>query len=357
MSDDSSEPKKYPPTEKKLQDLAKKGQFPKTELAEPTLELFVFICVFTSIIYMIFDQSNEWLTVLLYVDIPIGLDIMLSIIGFSIGLLMLLKLTMAVFNWVMINKCVINTESLGLKMDKLSPVNGVKNIFGVDALSRSFRKIFELLLLLFILKYVFDISSGEISELVEINNFTSFLYNLLLIVFLFSVIFIVFGVTAGSIDFLAEKYHFHQKNKMTFTEMKNEMKETEGSPEVKSERRRLMREVMESPITKGRKPDFALANPTHILVPICYDPSKEKIPVVLKISTDDLAQEEKHRLVNNDVPVIEHKALAQAFYAKMKSGEDFIPKEFYRDVALILSALNKYKKERKNAKDQQKRNM
>ncbi|ASU22420.1 type III secretion protein [Vibrio qinghaiensis] len=343
---ESTEPKKYPPTDKKLRDLKKKGQFPKTELAEPTLELIAFVLIFSGMIFLMFKHNDEWFEVMLYADAQVGFHLVMSILGLFIGSVLIIKLVMATISWVLINNTVINTESLGFKIEKIHPVTGFKNIFGVEALSRALRKVLELLFLLFLIKYVFDITNGELNILKETNNSSDFLYKFMFYIVLVSIIYIVYGICVGSVDFLVERYHFHQKNRMTFTEMKNEMKETEGSPEIKSERKRKMREVMDSPIVKGRHPTFALANPTHILVPICYDLNIDRAPVVLQICTDLLAQEERKRLQEMNVPIIENKLLARAFYRKMKNGEDFIPKEFYHDVAIILSAL----KRQKNAK-------
>ncbi|EIF5069287.1 EscU/YscU/HrcU family type III secretion system export apparatus switch protein, partial [Vibrio parahaemolyticus] len=97
----------------------------------------------------------------------------------------------------------------------------------------------------------------------------------------------------------------------------------------------------------GRKPTFAVANPTHILVPISYEPKIEKIPVVLKISTESLALYERKRLEEQGIPIIENIPLARSLYRNMKSGEDFLPKEFYRDVAVIISTLNRQKNVKK----------
>lgn len=347
MSNESTEPKKYPPTEKKLRDLRKKGQFPKTELAEPTMELVVFALIFIGSIYFLFASANDWFEAMLYADITMGLDIVYTVIAWGIFILLMIKLVMATISWVMLNKNVINTESLGLKMEKISPVTGAKNIFGIEAISRSLRKVLELVFLLFLLKYVSDIGGSELTVLAQINNTSYFIYNLMLYVGLVSLLFFVYGVSLGCVDFMVETYHFNHKNRMTFTEMKNEMKETEGSPEMKSERRRQMREVMETPMTKGRKPTFAIANPTHILVPICYDRLIDKVPVVLKITTESFALEERRRLEALNIPILEHRGLARAFYKSMRTGEDYIPKAFYRDIAIILLELDR----RANAKN------
>lgn len=344
----TTETKKYPPTPKKLKDLQRRGQFPKTELVEPTLELIVFTVIFTVILHYLFEQVNEWLASMIHADIEVGAGVMISVVSVTIVLLVLLKLAVVILNWVMVNKSVINTENLGCKIEKINPVNGFKNIFGIEAISRSIRKILELLFLLFLLKYVFDVIGERVYKLNEINNSSYFLYSFMFYFSSVSLLFIVYGICTGCLDYLVERYHFMQKNRMTFTEMRNELKETEGSPEIKDKRKQKMREVMESPVTKGRVPTFALANPTHILVPICYDPKIERIPVVLKIYVDSLAQEERKRLMAMNVPIIENKPLARAFLRTMSTGENFIPKAFYRDIALILSALNRYKNAKKN---------
>lgn len=347
--EETTEPKKYPPTEKKLRDLKQKGQFPKTELAEPTLELVVFTIIIIFALYYLFEYTDEWLSTVLYADVNVGLATGVVVLWWCVSGLFFLKLLMVLFEWVIINKAVISTEGLGLKMDKINPVNGVKNIFGVEAISRSFRKILELLFLLFLLKYVADVLGSQLYQLNEINNYPYFIYYLMYSILAASAFYLIFGVCVGTVDFMAEKYHFLQKNRMTFTEMKNELKETEGSPEIKYERKRLMREVMESPVTQGRKPNFALANPTHILVPICYDPKIERVPVVLRICTELLALEERKRLESMDIPIIENIPLTRAVYSKMKQGDDFLPKEFFRDVAVIISNLKRQKNVKKNA--------
>lgn len=341
---ESSEPKKYPPTAKKLRGLKKKGQFPKTELAQPTLELVVFTFIFIASIFLAFEHINQWIEMMLYADVGIGLSSMIDTIGWAIAGLVGLKLVVTLLNWVVLNNTVVNTESLGFKMEKINPVTGFKNIFGLEAMSKALRKVLELLFLLFLLKYIFDVVGGDLTSLREMNNQSYFIYYLMSFVGLSSAAFVVYGVCVGCVDYLVERFHFHKKNRMTFTEMKNEMKETEGSPEIKSERRRRMREVMDSPITKGRKPTFALANPTHILVPICYEPGIDKAPLVLTIRTDSLAREERQRLVALNVPIIENRPLARAVYKIMKTGDEYIPKEFYRDVAVIISTLKRQKK-------------
>lgn len=340
---ESSEPKKYPPTEKKLNDLRSKGQFPKTEFAIPTIELFAFAFIIVTTLDYLFENANQWLTSLINADISTDANVFFIVMNWAVGLLLVFKIIATVLNWIFLNKAVISTEELGFKIEKISPASGLKNIFGLEMLSRSLRNVMELVFLLLLIKYVFDVYfENELSRLDSINNVVFFIQTLLSYTFVTALLFVIYGVCAGMVDFMIERFHFHHKNRMTYTEMKNELKETEGSPLIKAERKKIMREVMNLPMLEGRRPSFALANPTHILVPICYDPEVDILPVVLRIYTDLMAQEERKRLLLMDIPVIENKLLARAFYHKMNTGENFIPTIFYRDVALIIAALKKY---------------
>ena len=122
---ESSEPKKYPPTAKKLRGLKKKGQFPKTELAQPTLELVVFTFIFIASIFLAFEHINQWIEMMLYADVGIGLSSMIDTIGWAIAGLVGLKLVVTLLNWVVLNNTVVNTESLGFKMEKNKPCHRV----------------------------------------------------------------------------------------------------------------------------------------------------------------------------------------------------------------------------------------
>jgi len=339
----TSEPKKFPPTAKKLKDLAKKGQFPKTELAEPTIDVLAFALVFVCAITIVFTYMNFLFEVAIVAKVQVVFSLALKAMSILVVVLFLVKLVLTLIQWVTLNKGIINKEALGVKVEKVSPVQGFKNIFGGEALSKSFRKVFELLFLLFLLKYIFDVAGVQINYIRIANNTEYVVYLLCITTVLVTIFYFIFGVSVGVIDYLFEKYHFNKKNMMTFTEIKNEMKETEGAPEVKSERRRKMKAVMQEPMMRQRVPSFALANPTHILIPICYEDKIDKVPIILDISVDRRAQDEKERLSNQGVPIIENKKLTRKIYKKVREGNQELPEEFYKNVAIIISALKRKK--------------
>jgi len=197
------------------------------------------------------------------------------------------------------------------------------------------------LFLLFFLRYVFDTYGIEINKLHKVSNSAYFIYDLIYYISFVSLFMFVFGVSVGAVDYLCEHFRFTKKNMMTMTEMKNEMKDTEGSPQIKGERKMKMRELMNEPMTKGRRPTFAIANPTHILVPICFEYQIDAAPLVLDIYTDHMALEKRQYLESLDIPIIENIPLARGIAKKMKVGGVYLDKEFFRDVALIIVALKR----------------
>ena len=341
---ESNEPKQFPPSEKKLRDLKKKGQFPKTQFSDPVSHLMFFVISFVFFIYYLFDKYDQILEISFHADVYAITSTVADQILYICALLLLGKIIFNALLWVLVNKSVVNSQGLKMKLDQLNPATGFKNAFGIQALSKSLRLVIELVALLFLMKYSYDIFKDRIEFLAVINNAECSIQTFLDLTIYSAFFFIVYGIVIGAIDYMVERFQFRNKHKMTLTEMKNEAKESEGSPEIKSSRRSAMQEIMNQPITKGRKPNFAIGNPNHIMVPICYDRTIDTAPVVLQISLDFKAVEYRKSLEKNEIPIIEDAVLARKIYAKANAGLCFVPKEFYRDIALIISSLKKKKK-------------
>ncbi|HHL2502319.1 TPA: EscU/YscU/HrcU family type III secretion system export apparatus switch protein [Yersinia enterocolitica] len=345
---ESSEPKKYPPTAKKIRDLRKKGQFPKTDLAEPTFSIALFYMAISCFIFLLFGDFNYWFEFVYHANLFVVFEHILSSVIVIFSCFFIAKIVFFLVHLGIVNRFVLNKKWLEFKFDKLNPINGFKNSLGLNAITSSFRKVFELLFLIFFLKYVFDTYGVGFNKLHKVSNPSFFVYDLLYYIGASSLLMGVYGVCVGVVDYLFEHYKFLKKNRMTMTEMKNEMKDTEGSPLIKMERRGRMRELVNESMTKGRRPTFAIANPTHILVPICFEKNIDQVPIVLNIYTNDMALDMRCYFESLGIPIIENIKLARKISHKMKEGGSVIPKEFYRDVALIIVALNRKKNFAKN---------
>ena len=139
------------------------------------------------------------------------------------------------------------------------------------------------------------------------------------------------------VDFIYQKRKFHTDMMMTKQEVKDEMKESEGDPQIKSKQRQRMREASQRRMMQELpKADVVITNPTHYAVAIQYDQEKYNAPIVLAKGADYLAKKIKEIAKENDVEIVENKPLARMLYANVEIGA-VIPPELYKAVAEVLA--------------------
>jgi flagellar biosynthetic protein FlhB len=128
---------------------------------------------------------------------------------------------------------------------------------------------------------------------------------------------------------------------MSKQEIREEMKEAEGNPQMKGRIRRLQRERMRRQMMKEVATATAVVvNPTHFAVAIRYQMESMAAPRVVAKGKNYLAQRIRQRAVENQVPIVENPPLAQALYKSVDIGQD-IPPHLYRAVAEILAYIFK----------------
>lgn len=140
------------------------------------------------------------------------------------------------------------------------------------------------------------------------------------------------------VDVLLERRKWKKRLRMTFDELKREMKQNEGDPHLKGKRRQTQRAMVRGSIARIADAAFVVTNPTHIAVALEYAPPAIAVPRVLLHAVDDVAREIKRRARALDIPVIENVALARALFATTGAGE-YIPPSAYAPVAAIVATL------------------
>jgi flagellar biosynthetic protein FlhB len=146
-------------------------------------------------------------------------------------------------------------------------------------------------------------------------------------------------VLFGAIDLFRQKRKLDKQLRMTKQEVRDEMKENEGNPQIKSQIRRLRRQLLRGRMmSEVPKATVVLVNPTHYSVAIRYDPATMASPVVVAKGKNYLAKLIREKAVRHQVPIVENQPLARALYSSANVGQQ-IPIEFYRAVAEILAYL------------------
>ena len=127
--------------------------------------------------------------------------------------------------------------------------------------------------------------------------------------------------------------------RMTKQEVKEEFKQTEGSPEVKGRQRQIMRQASQRRMMQDvPKADVIITNPTHISVALSYDTAVAKAPVVLAKGEDYLALKIREVAKEHSIEIVENKPLARMLYANVDIGQE-IPPELYQAVAEVLASI------------------
>ncbi len=148
-----------------------------------------------------------------------------------------------------------------------------------------------------------------------------------------SAFFLLFGM----IDFSRQRRRFAKQMKMSKQDIRDEMKQTEGNPQIKMRIRRLQRDTRRRRMMDDVKTATALiVNPTHYAVAIRYHHESMAAPVVVAKGKNYLAVRIRARALAHNIPLVENPPLAQALYKSVEVGQQ-IPPHLYRAVAEILA--------------------
>lgn len=226
--------------------------------------------------------------------------------------------------------------AISFKWEKLDPIKGMGRVFAWRGLVEMLKGMAKFLLVamtaLLILKLMGEQFLGLGREslpqgLAHVGNLLSWIF-LLLSATLLIVAFI---------DVPFQLWDHQRQLRMTKQEVRDEYKQTEGSPEVKGRIRRMQMEIAQRRMmAEVPKADVVVTNPTHYAVALRYDQARGDAPVVVAKGSDLLALKIRTVAQENDVPVLEAPPLARALYHSTEL-EQPIPVGLYRAVAMVLA--------------------
>jgi flagellar biosynthetic protein FlhB len=148
------------------------------------------------------------------------------------------------------------------------------------------------------------------------------------------------------IDYLFQRHEYLKNLRMSREEIKEEYKQTEGSPEIKSKLKALRHERSRKRMMAAvPTADVVITNPTHYSIALKYDHDAMSAPKVVAKGKDLIALKIREIAVNNFIPIIENPPLARSLFASTKV-DDFIPYEHYKAVAEIMAYVMRHKKKK-----------
>jgi len=236
----------------------------------------------------------------------------------------------------------IHVEPLAPKLSKLNPVAGVKRIFSLRGLVEMVKSMVKIVFVAIIAGSVVSGYLTEFPTLVrrDIPAIWEFTHTAAFrIIFYVCLAMIVLAV----LDFAYQRWQYEQSLKMTKQEVKDERKQAEGDPQIKSRIRSLQRQAAyHRMIAEVPKADVVITNPTHLAVALRFDPSEMAAPRVVAKGADHIAERIRDIAREHGVPLVENKPLAQSLYKLAEPG-DTIPVDLYRAVAEVLAYVYRLK--------------
>ncbi|MDR3751867.1 MAG: EscU/YscU/HrcU family type III secretion system export apparatus switch protein [Terracidiphilus sp.] len=223
--------------------------------------------------------------------------------------------------------------AVGFKLDRLNPISNVKNLFSLRAAARLAKSLIpaSMLAVFAVQRIARQLSIPPFStERLELLG--SDIYGLLL-----ATSWLLFGWSA--IDYLVEWQNRESRLKMSKQDMREEMKQTEGNPQIRGRIRSLQRQMRRRRVKNDvSRAAVVLVNPTHYAVALGFDFTTMEAPKVMAKGRNLLAEEIKAEARWAGVPIIENPPLARSLYRSVEVGQA-IPVDLYAAVAAILAYL------------------
>ena len=351
MAEDTAQQKTEQPTQKRLQEARQKGQVPRSKELNTLLSL---VAAAVGLIFLgaglLHELGHLMKTALGFNPQTLNsVDTMYAAVAHSIqlGVAALLPIFALFIASAFIGPAVMgglnfSTESLSPKFDKLDPLKGVQRMFGLSSLVELVKAICKFLLVGAAAVTIIYYSLTDLIAL-GLQSFVSaaaHVGELLMWSFIgFSAVLILVAL----IDVPYQLWQYKDQLMMTRQEVKDELKDSEGRPEVKGQLKRLQRQMADQRMMDAvPKADVIITNPTHYAVALSYNQDGWGAPRVVAKGQDFVAQRIREVATEHEVPLFEAPPLARALYFMVKVGQE-IPNDLYRAVAQVLAYIYQLK--------------
>ena len=347
---DSSD-KTEEPTQKKLDDALKKGDVVKSQevstwfvIAGGTLVLMMFSSTMnaslTTTMRGLIANSHQ-----IYVDgnaLPrlfqkLGVEMLAAI-----SLPFLLLLLAAIAGNMIQHKLVWSYESLTPKFSKISPLAGMKRLFSKQAIANFVKGIVKLVLIGSVMTMLMWPERGRFETFVQTDPMAIMSLTLALAMKMMIAVIAILAIVAAA-DYLFQYRQWHEKQKMSMRELKEEFKQSEGDPTIKGKLKQMRQmRARRRMIVAVPKATVIITNPTHYAVALQYERGMEA-PICLAKGMDLMALKIREIAGAHDIPIVENPPLARTLHATVEIDQA-IPPEHYKAVAEVIGYVMKLRR-------------
>ncbi|MBT4193051.1 MAG: flagellar biosynthesis protein FlhB [Gammaproteobacteria bacterium] len=356
---DSSQDKTEEPTAKKLREAKQKGQVPRSKELNSMSIMFLGSLALLSLGPFIISHLTEMMTkgftltrseIMNPYQLIASFESALEIALLGILPFLVLMTVVALSTPLMLGGWAFSVDAMSFKTDKLNPWTGLKRIFSSKGLMELVKALAKFFVVASVAITFMWAKSDEFLGL----GFESFFPGLTHAGWLLAYGFMVMSsslILIAAIDVPFQLWDHSQKLKMTLQEVRDEMKETEGRPEVKSKVRALQQEMAQRRMMEDvPTADVIITNPTHFAVALKYNPDNMAVPVIVAMGQDHMAF--RIREVGGEAggEIFEAPPLARALFAHGKIGQE-IPSQLFYAVAQVLAFIFQLRQAKKEGLD------
>ncbi len=334
-------------TPKKRQDARKKGQVLQSrEITSALVLIFIFIGLrifgqniyteISSLMKRIFEEYSR-IEDLYSINVLSRLfyDVLTALLKSVAPIFAIAVITGLIGSYAQVG-FLFTVEPLGMKFNRINPLSGLKRIFSLRAVVDLMKSILKVAIIGYVAYAYLRGEVNNVLSLMDMDVMGAAIYigvTALNVAIRICVALVILGV----LDYFYQWWEYEKNLKMSKQEVKEEYKQMEGNPEIKSKIRQKQRQIsMRRMLHDVPKADVVITNPTHFAVAIKYDTGNSPAPVVVAKGQDFIAIRIKDVARENKVEIVENKPLARTLYDTVDIGEA-IPPELYQAVAEVLA--------------------
>lgn len=251
----------------------------------------------------------------------------------------------AIAGWVFQVGFLLSSRPLQFKAERINPIEGAKRLFSWRLLMETIKSVLKFTVVAFVCYYLFKpllpwstaMTDSDPNQLIPAILYQGMRIALYLLLFL---------LVVAVADYSFQRWEYEKSIRMSRYEVKQELKETEGDPQirarVRSIRQQQLRQRMMAEVPTA---EVVVTNPTHYAVALRYDPTERDAPHVVALGRGLIAQRIKEIASENDVPIYEEPWLARQLYRTCNVG-DTIPVDLWQAVAKVLAYLRTLERKR-----------
>ncbi len=267
---------------------------------------------------------------------------MITIFAITVGPICAVAMLLGIIPTIAQTRGLFTMKALRPKFSRLNPLSGIKKLFSMQAVVGIVKGLIEVIVIGYV---IYSEVAARIPRFIALMNagvMQGMTYTLLSVFDLVMLICILLVFVAAA-DFLFQWWQFEKKLKMSKQEIKEEYKQTEGDPQIKSKIKQKQQQMaMARMMQDVPGADVVVRNPTHFAVALKYDQDKNKAPQVVAKGKDYLALRIVKIAEENDVYLVEDPPLARLLYSTVDVGRE-IPVELYNAVAEVLTVVYRAK--------------